>query len=226
MAAVASAAEALELSWPKPAASARGYNPWATALVVTMATFMELLDTSISNVSLPHIAGGLGTSYDESTWVLTSYLVANAIILPMSAWLSRAFGRKRYYMMSVALFTATSLLCGIAPSLGTLIFFRVLQGIGGGGLAPVEQAILVDTFPKEKLGGAFALYSMAIVTAPAIGPPLGGWITDSFSWRWGFFINIPIGLLSLILSSRLVHDPVEFTAERLEDRRGGHPHIA
>jgi DHA2 family multidrug resistance protein len=204
-----------------PAAAARKYSPWAIALTVTMATFMELLDTSISNVSLPHIAGGLGTSYDESTWVLTSYLVANAVILPMSAWLSRVFGRKRYYMMCVALFTVTSFLCGIAPSLGTLIFFRVLQGIGGGGLAPVEQAILVDTFPKEKLGGAFALYSMAIVTAPAIGPPLGGWITDSFSWRWVFFINIPIGLLSLILSSRLVQDPVEFTAERIEARRGG-----
>ena len=126
-------------------------NPWAIALTVTMATFMELLDTSISNVSLPHIAGGLGTSYDESTWVLTSYLVANAVILPMSAWLSRVFGRKRYYMMCVALFTATSFLCGLAPSLGMLIFFRVLQGIGGGGLAPVEQAILVDTFPPAKL---------------------------------------------------------------------------
>jgi len=207
---------------PAQAPSARpAHNPWAIALTVTMATFMELLDTSISNVSLPHIAGGLGTSYDESTWVLTSYLVANAIILPMSAWLSRVFGRKRYYMMCVALFTATSLLCGLAPSLGMLIFFRVLQGIGGGGLAPVEQAILVDTFPKEKLGGAFALYSMAIVTAPAIGPPLGGWITDSFSWRWVFFINVPIGLLSLLLSSRLVHDPVEFTEERKAVKRGG-----
>ena len=194
---------------------------WAIALTVTMATFMELLDTSISNVSLPHIAGGLGTSYDESTWILTSYLVANAVILPMSAWLSRVFGRKRYYMMSVALFTATSLLCGIAPSLGMLIVFRVLQGIGGGGLAPVEQAILVDTFPKEKLAGAFALYSMAIVTAPAVGPPLGGWITDNFSWRWVFFINIPIGLISLLLSSRLVHDPVEFTEERKQAWRGG-----
>ena len=196
------------------------HNPWAIALTVTMATFMELLDTSISNVSLPHIAGGLGTSYDESTWVLTSYLVANAIILPMSAWLSRVFGRKRYYMMCVALFTSTSLLCGVAPSLKMLIFFRVLQGIGGGGLAPVEQAILVDTFPKEKLGGAFALYSMAIVTAPAIGPPLGGWITDSFSWRWVFFINVPIGLLSLLLSSRLVHDPAEFIEERKAAKRG------
>ncbi len=197
------------------------HNPWAIAITVTMATFMELLDTSISNVSLPHIAGGLGTSYDESTWILTSYLVANAVILPMSAWLSRVFGRKRYYMMSVALFTVTSFLCGTAPSLAMLIAFRVLQGFGGGGLAPVEQAILVDTFPKEKLGGAFALYSMAIVTAPAIGPPLGGWITDSFSWRWVFFINVPIGLLSLILSSRLVHDPPEFTRERREAWRGG-----
>ena len=197
------------------------HNPWAIAITVTMATFMELLDTSISNVSLPHIAGGLGTSYDESTWILTSYLVANAVILPMSAWLSRVFGRKRYYMMSVALFTVTSFLCGTAPSLAMLIAFRVLQGLGGGGLAPVEQAILVDTFPKEKLGGAFALYSMAIVTAPAVGPPLGGWITDSFSWRWVFFINVPIGLLSLILSSRLVHDPPEFTKERREAWRGG-----
>ena len=199
----------------------RSYNIWAIALTVTIATFMEMLDTSISNVSLPHIAGGLGTSYDESTWVLTSYLVANAVILPMSAWLSRVFGRKRYYMMCVTLFTVTSFLCGIAPSLGMLIVFRVLQGIGGGGLAPVEQAILVDTFPKEKLSGAFALYSMAIVTAPAIGPPLGGWITDSFSWRWVFFINIPIGLLSLILSSRLVQDPPEFTEERLQAKRSG-----
>src|SRR3984957_10063261 len=205
---------------PTPASYVK-HSEWAIALTVTMATFMELLDTSISNVSLTHIAGGLGTSYDESTWVLTSYLVANAIILPMSAWLSRVFGRKRYYMMCVALFTATSFLCGVAPSLATLIFFRVLQGIGGGGLAPVEQAILVDTFPKEKLAGAFALYSMAIVTAPAVGPPLGGWITDNFSWRWVFFINVPIGLLSLLLSSRLVHDPVEFTEERKQARSSG-----
>jgi MFS transporter, DHA2 family, multidrug resistance protein len=196
-------------------------NLWAIALTVTMATFMELLDTSISNVSLPHIAGGLGTSYDESTWILTSYLVANAIILPMSAWLSRVFGRKRYYMMSVALFTTTSLLCGIAPSLSMLIVCRVLQGLGGGGLAPVEQAILVDTFPVEKRAAAFALYSMAIVTAPAVGPPLGGWITDNFSWRWVFFINVPVGLVSLLLSSRLVHDPPEFTQERREAWRGG-----
>jgi MFS transporter, DHA2 family, multidrug resistance protein len=190
MVAAVSSAVAIKFT-PAPAQAAQvRHNPWAIALTVTMATFMELLDTSIANVSLPHIAGGLGTSYDEATWVLTSYLVANAAILPMSAWLSRVFGRKRYYMMNVALFTATSLLCGLAPSLGMLIFFRVLQGVGGGGLAPVEQAILVDTFPKEKLGSAFALYSIAIVTAPAIGPPLGGWITDNFSWRWVFFINV------------------------------------
>jgi DHA2 family multidrug resistance protein len=207
---------------PAPAiAEARQVNPWAVALTVTLATFMELLDTSIANVSLPHIAGGLGRSFDETTWVLTSYLVANAVVLPMSAWLSRVFGRKRYYMISVALFTATSFLCGIAPSLNFLVIFRVLQGIGGGGLAPVEQAILVDTFPATKRAAAFALYSVAIVTAPAIGPPLGGWITDSFSWRWVFFINVPIGLLSLFLTSRLVSDPPAFKAEVAEAKRLG-----
>ena len=196
-------------------------SPWLIAVTVTLATFMELLDTAIANVSLPHIAGGLATSYDESTWVLTSYLVANAIVLPLSAWLSRVFGRKNYYMTCVALFTVSSLMCGLAPSLSVLIFFRVLQGIGGGGLAPVEQAILVDTFPPTKRAAAFALYSMAIVTAPAIGPPLGGWITDSFSWRWVFFINVPIGIVSLLLTSRIVSDPPEFTRELEAARQAG-----
>src|SRR5262252_2189029 len=196
-------------------------NPWVIAITVTLATFMELLDTAIANVSLPHIAGGLATSYDESTWVLTSYLIANAVILPLSAWLSRVFGRKNYYMGCVALFSVSSLLCGLAPSLALLIFFRILQGIGGGGLAPVEQAILVDTFPASKRPAAFALYSMAIVTAPAIGPPLGGWITDSFSWRWVFFFNIPIGILSLLLTSRVVSDPPEFTREVQAARKDG-----
>ncbi|HWC18603.1 MAG TPA: DHA2 family efflux MFS transporter permease subunit, partial [Terriglobales bacterium] len=196
-------------------------NPWLVAITVTLATFMELLDTAIANVSLPHIAGGLATSYDESTWVLTSYLVANAVVLPLSAWLSRVFGRKNYYMTCVALFSVSSLMCGLAPSLGLLVFFRVLQGIGGGGLAPVEQAILVDTFPADKRAAAFALYSMAIVTAPAIGPPLGGWITDSFSWRWIFFINVPIGLLSLLLTSRVVSDPPEFKREVEAARQSG-----
>ena len=201
------------IPFPRAAAERSAVNPWIVAIVVTLATFMELLDTAIANVALPHIAGGLAVSYDESTWVLTSYLVSNAVVLPLSAWLSRVFGRKRYYMTCVLLFTVSSLLCGLAPSLGLLIFFRVLQGVGGGGLAPVEQAILVDTFPPNKRPAAFALYSMAIVTAPAIGPPLGGWITDSWSWRWVFFINIPIGILSLILTKRLVSDPPEFTRQ-------------
>jgi len=205
----------------KPAVLKPAINPWFIAITVTLATFMELLDTSIANVSLPHIAGGLAVSYDESTWVLTSYLVANAVVLPLSAWLSRVFGRKNYYMVCVALFVISSFLCGIAPSLGLLIFFRVLQGIGGGGLAPVEQAILVDTFPGAKRAAAFALYSMAIVTAPAVGPPLGGWITDHFSWRWVFFINIPIGLVSLILTHRLVSDPPHFIEEVKAARSGG-----
>ncbi len=199
----------------------KGVNPWLIAITVTLATFMELLDTAIANVSLPHIAGGLATSYDESTWVLTSYLVANAVVLPLSAWLSRVFGRKNYYMTCVAVFSVSSLMCGLAPSLSTLVVFRVLQGIGGGGLAPVEQAILVDTFPADKRPAAFALYSMAIVTAPAIGPPLGGWITDNFSWRWVFFINVPIGLVSLLLTSRVVSDPPEFKREVEAARKSG-----
>ena len=184
-----------------------GRNPWAIALVVTMATFMEVLDTSIANVSLPHIAGSLSVSVDESTWVLTSYSVSNAIVLPISGWLSSRIGRKRFYMTCVAIFTASSFLCGTAPSLGWLIFFRILQGVGGGGLGPSEQAILVDTFPVAKRGMAMAVYGMAVVLAPAIGPTLGGFITDHYDWRWVFFINVPVGLLSLFLSNRMVTDP-------------------
>jgi DHA2 family multidrug resistance protein len=183
------------------------HNPWAIAMTVTLATFMEVLDTSIANVSLPHIAGNLSVGVDESTWILTSYLVSNAIVLPASGWLSTIIGRKRFYMICVALFTGSSLLCGLAPNLGTLIVCRVLQGAGGGGLQPSEQAILADTFPPEKRGMAFAIYGMAVVLAPAIGPTLGGYITDHTTWRWIFFLNVPVGVLSLILSQRLVEDP-------------------
>jgi DHA2 family multidrug resistance protein len=184
-----------------------GFNPWVIAMSVTLATFMEVLDTAIANVSLPHIAGSLSVGEDESTWVLTSYLVSNAIILPVSGWVSNRVGRKRFYMTCVTLFTISSFLCGIAPNLGLLIFFRVLQGLGGGGLAPSEQAILADTFPPAKRGMAFAVYAMAVVLAPAIGPTLGGFITDNYSWRWVFFINIPVGIVSLLLSARILQDP-------------------
>ncbi len=188
------------------------HNPWLVALTVTLATFMEVLDTSIANVALPHIAGSLGASQEEATWVLTSYLVSSAIILPISGWLSNRVGRKRFYMSCVIVFTACSLLCGFAPTLPFLVFARILQGLGGGGLAPSEQAILADTFPPEKRGQAFALYGMAVVVAPAIGPTLGGWITDNYNWHWIFFINLPIGLISLFLSNRMVEDPPEIVA--------------
>ena len=192
-------------------------NPWIIALTVTLATFMEVLDTSIANVALPHIAGSLSAGQDESTWVLTSYLVSNAIVLPLSGWLSSIVGRKNFYMGCVALFTISSFLCGLAPNLGMLIFFRVLQGVGGGGLQPSEQAILADTFAPAKRGMAFAVYGIAVVMAPAIGPTLGGWITDNFTWRWIFFINIPVGMISLLLTSRLIQDPPYFKRRKLSE---------
>lgn len=185
----------------------RRYNPWLIAVVVTMATFMEVLDTTIVNVALPHMAGNLSATIDEITWVLTSYLVANAIVLPIAGWCSNVFGRKRFYMSCVALFTVSSFLCGLAPNLPTLVICRILQGLGGGGLQPSEQAILVDAFPAEKRGMAFAVAGIAMVTAPILGPTLGGWITDNASWRWCFYINVPVGILSLMLSSRMVQDP-------------------
>ncbi len=183
------------------------HNPWLVAITVTLATFMEVLDTSIANVALPHMAGSLGASQEEATWVLTSYLVSSAIILPISGWLSNRFGRKRFYMSCVVMFTACSMLCGLAQTLPLLIVARVLQGLGGGGLATSEQAILADTFPVYKRGQAFALYGMAVVVAPAIGPTFGGWITDNFNWHWIFFINVPVGLVSLYLTNRMVEDP-------------------
>lgn len=196
-------------------------NRWAIALTVTLATFMEVLDTSIANVALPHIGGSLGASQDEATWVLTSYLVANAVILPASAYLTTFIGRKKFYMICVALFGLSSMLCGLAPSLPILIFCRILQGAGGGGLAPSEQAILADTFTPKQRGQAFALYGLAVVVAPAIGPTLGGYITDNFNWRWIFFINVPIALLSLFLTNRLVEDPPHIKREVKASAKAG-----
>ena len=182
-------------------------NPWLIAFVVSLAAFMEVLDTSIANVALPHIAGNLSASSEESTWVLTSYLVSNAIVLPISGWLVSLFGRKRFFLICITLFTASSLLCGIAPTLGILLASRVIQGVGGGGLQPMAQAILADTFPPEQRGLAFSLYGFTAVVAPAIGPTLGGWITDNVSWRWIFLMNLPIGILAIFLVLTYVEDP-------------------
>src|SRR5271154_5437504 len=192
-------------------------NPRIIACVVMLATFMEVLDTSVANVALPHIAGSLASTPDESTWVLTAYLVANAIVLPLSGWFSTLFGRKRFYMTCVLLFTISSALCGLAPSLGTLILCRVLQGLGGGALQPVSQAILRETFPREKQGMAMAVYGMGVVFAPVVGPTLGGWITDNFTWRWIFLINIPVGICSLLLTSLLIFDPPFLVRKTLRD---------
>ena len=183
------------------------YNPWLIAVVVALAAFMEVLDTSIANVALPYMAGNLGASNDQSTWVLTSYLVSNAIILPISGWIAGAIGRKRFFMACLGVFTVSSLLCGVAPNLGFLLFFRVLQGVGGGGLQPMAQAILADTFPPQQRGLAFALYGITAIMAPTIGPTLGGWITFNYSWRWIFFINLPVGLTTWFLVRRFVEDP-------------------
>jgi DHA2 family multidrug resistance protein len=182
-------------------------HPWIIAFTVMLAIFMEVLDTSVANVALPHIAGNLSAGVDESTWVLTSYLVSNAIVLPLTGWFSSLFGRKRFYMTCVVIFTLSSLLCGLAPSLPLLVFFRVLQGAGGGALQPISQAILLESFPKEKRGMAMAIFGMGVVLAPIIGPTLGGWITDSYSWRWIFLINIPVGVISLALTLFLIFDP-------------------
>ncbi len=193
---------------------ARIFNPWIVAMVVTIGTFMEVLDTSIANVALPHIAGSLSASQDEGSWVLTSYLVANAIILPISGWISSVMGRKRFYLVSVFFFTVFSALCGLAPSLGILILFRVLQGLSGGGLQPSVQAILADAFPPQKRGMAMALYTVAILCAPVLGPTLGGWITDNYSWRWIFYINIPVGVLCFILTRIVLEDPPHIKAQQ------------
>src|SRR6202167_4328560 len=174
-------------------------NPWLIAITVMLAVFMEVLDTSVANVSLPHIAGNLSAGVDESTWVLTSYLVSNAIVLPLTGWFSAMFGRKRFFIGCVVIFTISSLLCRVALSLPMLVLFRVIQGAGGGGMQPTSQAILVDSFPREKQGMAMAIYGMGVVVAPTIGPTLGGWITDNYSWRWIFWLNVPVGIISVVM---------------------------
>lgn len=199
----------------EPSHSAAGrYNPWLIVSIISLPTFMEVLDTSIANVSLDHIAGGLSISIDQATWVLTSYLVANAVIIPISGWLSNAIGRKRYFVSSILLFTISSFLCGIAPNLTTLVIARVFQGIGGGGLAPVEQSILADTFPPEKRGMAFAAFAIVVVVAPVLGPTLGGYITEVASWHWIFLINVPVGILSIILTVIFVDEPEAVKEDR------------
>jgi MFS transporter, DHA2 family, multidrug resistance protein len=209
---LAATAEMAELWRPR-------VNPWVVTMTVMLTTFMEVLDGTIANVALPHIASNLAASVDESTWVLTSYLVSNAIVLPLSGWFSSIFGRKRFYMACVVLFSVGSLACGLAPSLEWLVFFRVLQGAGGGALQPTSQAILVESFPRAKQGMAMAAYGMGVVVAPIVGPTLGGWITDNYTWRWIFFINIPVGILSLVLTSALVDDPPYLVRKSLKTLR-------
>ena len=208
-------------AWSPARSAAGGRNPWIVAVVISVATFMEVLDTSIANVALDHIAGGLAVSYDEATWVLTSYLIANAIVIPCSSWLADALGRKTYYMLSVAVFTFASFLCGIAPNLTVLILARILQGAAGGGLQPTSQSMLADSFPPEKRAVAFTLYAFTVVVAPAIGPTLGGFITDTISWNWIFLINVPVGIGALFLVQALVTEPKALKEETRKLRSTG-----
>jgi DHA2 family multidrug resistance protein len=204
-----------------PRSAAGDRSPWLIAVIVSVATFMEVLDVTIVNVSLRHIAGTVAASQDESTWIVTSYLVSNAIVLPISGWLANVIGRKRFYMGCVALFTASSVLCAMSTSLSMILIARVIQGIGGGGLAPTEQSIFADTFPPEKRAQAFALYGLTVVTAPAVGPTLGGWLTDTYSWHWCFLINLPVGLLSLTLVQLFVVEPDALKQDRKRLLAGG-----
>ncbi len=204
-----------------PRSAAGDRNPWLIGVIVSIATFMEVLDTTIVNVALRHIAGSLAVSYDESTWILTSYLISNAIVLPISGWLATVLGRKRFYMGCVAVFTAASVACAASTSLTWMVLARLMQGLGGGGLGPTEQAMFADTFPVRLRPQAFALYGLTVVSAPAVGPVLGGWITDSFSWNWVFLINLPVGLLSLFLVHSFVVEPEALKDDRRKELRGG-----
>ena len=207
--------------WDSSRSAAGPYNPWLIVAMISLPTFMEVLDTSIANVSLDHIAGGLSVSNDQATWVLTSYLVANAVIIPISGWLSDAIGRKRYFLISIALFTISSLLCGISTDLSTLILARIFQGIGGGGLAPVEQAMLVDTFPPEKRGMAIAAFALVVVVGPVLGPTLGGYITETWTWHWVFLINVPVGIVAFFLANIFVDEPEQVKKDRRQMLAGG-----
>src|SRR6201996_6135192 len=182
-------------------------NPWLIALVVALASFMEVLDTTIANVALPYIAGGMGVSEDEASWVVTTYLVANAIILTASSFLARRLGRKTFFLISLGLFTLSSLLSGVAPNLNALLLFRIMQGVGGGGMVPVAQSILADAFPPSKRGQAFAVFGVAVVVAPVVGPTLGGWLSDNWSWPWCFLINVPVGVVAMAAIAIVLHEP-------------------
>jgi MFS transporter, DHA2 family, multidrug resistance protein len=200
-------ARSRRFAMPEPVTSAPAPSRWLPAIAVMLSAVMEVLDTSVVNVSLPHISGSLSATVDESTWVLTSYIVANAIILPISGWLASYFGRKRLLLTVITGFTLSSVLCGMAPTLGSLIFFRILQGTTGGGLQPLSQAVLLESFPVEERGKAMAVWGMGIVAAPVLGPAIGGWLTDNYSWRWVFYINLPVGILSLVMTYLFIRDP-------------------
>ncbi|MEJ2589333.1 MAG: DHA2 family efflux MFS transporter permease subunit, partial [Deltaproteobacteria bacterium] len=205
----------------QPAADTAQTSKWIVAITVMFPTFIEIMDTSVVNVSLPHIQGSLNAGLDEVTWVLTSYLVSNAIVIPTSGWIANLMGRRRYLLVSLLLFTASSVICGIAPSLWVLVVFRILQGMGGGGLQPLSQAILLETFPKEEHGMAMAFFGMGVVLAPILGPVVGGWLTDQASWRWIFYINLPAGLLASLLVFAFIQDPPYIQKRRFHIDRWG-----
>jgi MFS transporter, DHA2 family, multidrug resistance protein len=203
-----------------PASASGAVNPWVIAILVALASFMEVLDTTIANVALPYIAGGMGVSEDEASWVVTTYLVANAIILTASSYLARKLGRKTFFLICLGLFTLSSLLCGFAPNLNALLLFRIMQGVGGGGMVPVAQSILADSFPPAKRGQAFAVFGVAVVVAPVVGPTLGGWLSDNVSWHWCFLINVPVGVIAMVLISLLLQESPAARAEAQRQEQG------
>src|ERR1700746_1317089 len=213
-------AAAIQADPPASASGAGAVNPWVIALLVALASFMEVLDTTIANVALPYIAGGMGVSEDEASWVVTTYLVANAIILTASSYLARMLGRKTFFLICLGLFTLSSLLSGFAPNLNALLLFRIMQGVGGGGMVPVAQSILADLFPPAKRGQAFALFGVAVVVAPVVGPTLGGWLSDNVSWQWCFLINVPVGMIAMALIALVLREPRTAHAESQSQRDG------